>query len=150
LLMSITIAGIGAAADPLADSSSAAERIEFVEQSRRAQANTPRGLAAELYAERRRRAAAADPGAALQLEEIIVEGTRLPKELQPKKKDAMDALRRALEPNDRGVSEEVHSSGNVSLYSGGSCTCFRNYARNVWLPQSDFRVLSVPEQGNCN
>jgi hypothetical protein len=78
--MSITIAGIRAAADLLADSSSAAERIEFVEQSRRAQANTPRGLAAELYAERRRRAAAADPGAALQLEEIIVEGTRLPKE----------------------------------------------------------------------
>jgi hypothetical protein len=62
----------------------------------------------------------------------------------------MDALRRALEPKDRGVSEEVHSSGNVSLCSGGSCTCFRNYARNVWLPQSDFRVLSVPEQGNCN
>ena len=73
----------------------------------------------------------------------------MPKDLLLKKGDPMDLLRRALAAKDRSVSEEVHSSGNVSLCSGSNCACFRNYARNVALPQSDFKVFSVGELDNC-
>lgn len=142
--------GKAASPDPLGTDPSA-PRIEFAKQSLHSQGDTLRGFAARLYAERRRASAVlVNAQAPLQLEEIIVEGKRMPKELQLKKSDPMDPLRRALAPKDRSVTEEVHSSGNVSLCSGSNCTCFRNYARNVALPQSDFKVFSVGEFGNCN
>ena len=145
-LLVIGTAGSGQSVspDPLGQTDRLAERIEFAKQSQRSQADTLRGFAAQLYAERRKASAVlGDAQTPQQLEEIIVEGKRMPKDLQWKKSDPMDPLRRALAAKDRMVTEEVHTSGNISLCSGGRCTCFRNYGHNVALPQSDFKVFSV-------
>ena len=139
------------APEPMGKVNPLAEHIDFEEQSQRTQTDTLRGCAAQLYAERRKASAVqVDAQTPQQLKEIIVESKRMPKELQLKKSDPMDPLRRALAWKDRTVTEEVHVSGNVSLCSGSHCSCFRNYARNVSLPRSDFMVFSVAEVGNCN
>jgi hypothetical protein len=136
--------------EPLGKVDPSAEHVDFAEQSRRTQPDTLRGFAAQLYAERRKASAVqVDPQTPLQLEEITVEGKRMPNQLQLKRSDPMDPLRRALAWKDRSMTEEVHTSGNISLCSGSHCTCFRNYVRNVVLPQSDFKVFSVAELGNC-
>jgi hypothetical protein len=151
MMIGTAVSGQIASPDPLGKIDRFAEPIEFAKQSQRTQADTLRGFAAQLYAERRKASAVlVDAQTPLQLEEIIVEGKRMPKELQLKKSDPLDPLRRALAQKDRTVTEEVHTSGNVSLCSGSHCTCFRNYARNVALPQSGFKVFSVAELGNCN